>query len=56
MWPQTVASYAGDEYVVKIRDKGNPHRTHLHVAVRDEDPVRWCCRATRMRAKSSSGN
>jgi methylmalonyl-CoA mutase len=38
MWPKTKAAYAGDEYVVKIRDKEIRTAAHVDVAVRHEDP------------------
>ena len=38
MWPKTKAAYAGDEYVVKIRDKEIRTSSRLHVAVRQQGP------------------
>jgi methylmalonyl-CoA mutase len=38
MWPEMQKAYAGDEYVVKIRDKEDPHRARAHHAVGHQDP------------------
>ena len=38
MWPKTKAAYAGDEYVVKIRDKEIRTALDDDVAVRHQDP------------------
>ena len=51
MWPQTVAAYAGDEYVVKIRDKEIRTRLVLGVAVRHQDPQGDRCRSSTTTAK-----
>ena len=37
-WPEMQRAYAGDEYVVKIRDKRDPHLARPHDAVRQQDP------------------
>jgi methylmalonyl-CoA mutase len=52
-WPDMQAAYAGDEYVVKIRDKEIRTRLCTH-AVRHA--IRKCrCRASRTTAKSCAG-
>jgi hypothetical protein len=53
-WPDMQKAYAGDEYVVKIRDK--EIRTALTTKACPAPPsARWRCRSTRTTAKSSSG-
>ncbi len=53
-WPDMQAAYAGDEYVVKIRDK--EIRTALTTkSSRAPRSAKWPCRSTKTTAKSSSG-
>jgi methylmalonyl-CoA mutase len=53
-WPEMQKAYAGDEYVVKIRDK--EIRTALTTkSLSGTTSARWPCRSTRITAKSSNG-
>jgi methylmalonyl-CoA mutase len=50
-WPDMQKAYAGDEYVVKIRDK--EIRTALTTHAQSAPPsARWCCRSMKTTAKS----
>ena len=52
MWPDTVKAYAGDEYVVKIRDKEIRTALDLRIALRHQDPQGRSCRDSPTTAKS----
>ena len=56
MWPKTKAAYAGDEYVVKIRDKELRTALTTHVAVRHPDPQGRAADVSRTTARSCAGS
>ena len=56
MWPKTKAAYAGDEYVVKIRDKEIRTALTDDIALGHARSARSRCRATRTTARSCAGS
>ena len=52
MWPDMQKAYAGDEYVVKIRDKEIRTALVAHHAVGQQDPQGRAAAATRTTARS----
>ena len=56
MWPKTKAAYAGDEYVVKIRDKEIRTALTIDVAVRHQGAQGRAAARTRTTARSCAGS